>query len=217
MSGPTTSDPTPEPRERALTRTELDADPVRQFRRWLDDARTHAGVAYPEAAVLATVGPDGSPQGRIVLVKETADEGFVFYTNFRSEKGRALDRNPRAELVFYWQALWRQVRIRGEAERLPDEKADAYFAGRPRESQLGAWASQQSEPLEDRETLDARFREVEERYRGRPVPRPPHWGGYRVVPGRIELWQGRGGRLHDRFVYVRGDPAEEWRLTRLNP
>lgn len=206
-----------EPREVSLNRSDLDGDPIRQFRRWMDDARRNAGVAYPEAAVLATVGPEGSPQGRIVLVKEASENGFVFYTNFRSEKGRALRASPRAELVFYWQALWRQVRVRGRVERLSDEEADAYFAGRPRESQLGAWASEQSEPIESREVLDARYDEVAEHYQGGPVPRPPHWGGYRVVPERVELWQGRGGRLHDRFVYTGEEGGEAWRLTRLSP
>lgn len=211
-----TPEPSSEPRERALRRADLDADPVRQFRRWLDDAREHAGVAYPEAAVLATVGPEGSPQGRVVLLKESSEEGFTFYTNFQSEKGRALAANPAAEMVFYWQALWRQVRVRGAVERVSNADADEYFASRPRESQLGAWASDQSEPLESREALDARFREAEERYLGGPVPRPPHWGGYRVRARRIEFWQGRSGRLHDRFVYERSRGGG-WKLTRLNP
>lgn len=167
------------------------------------------------AAVLATAGRDGAPSARYVLVKEVGPDGFFVYTNYESRKARELDENPRAALCVHWPETGVQLRVEGPVTRAPDDRNDAYFATRPRESQLGAWASAQSEPIESREALLARFAAFEARFQGGPVPRPPGWGGYRVVPDRIELWQSADHRLHDRFLYVREGAG--WRVTRLAP
>lgn len=208
--------PERDPREQPLDREDLAPDPLEQFHRWLRKARARGGTEFPEAMSLATVGEDGMPQSRIVLLKAADERGFAFYTNLRSEKGRALDRHPFASLCFYWDALWRQVRVQGPARPIPDEEADAYFASRPRPSQIGAWASEQSRVLASRKVLDRRFREMEARFTGGEVPRPPQWGGYRVEPRRYEFWQGRTSRLHDRFRYRREDGGA-WVVERLNP
>ena len=164
---------------------------------------------------LSTVGADGQPSARMVLLKGVDQRGFVFYTNFESRKGRELLANPRAALCFHWQPLELQVRIEGSAERIPDEEADAYFATRPRVSQLGAWASHQSATLSSDEELDARVREIEERFAGHEVPRPPHWSGFRVMPVSIEFWRHRAFRLHERRLFERVDG--EWRMRLLYP
>ncbi len=160
------------------------------------------------AMTLATVGPDGSPSARIVLLKGVDARGFVFFTNYQSRKGRELIARPRAALVVHWKQAQEQVRIEGDVEQVSGEDSDAYFRTRPRDSQIGAWASMQSEPLDTRATLEARFAEVAARYAGRDVPRPPHWGGFRVVPTLIELWYGRANRLHERHIYVRPAASE---------
>ena len=165
---------------------------------------------------LATSTNDGKPSGRIVLLKHVDDDGFVFYTNYRSAKARDLDNNPRAALVFYWSQFDRQVRVEGTVERTSAEESQAYFKTRPRESQIGAWASPQSDVIESREVLDARVAELEQLYSDRDVECPEHWGGYRVKPSRIEFWKGRLGRLHDRIVYERGSTGE-WIISRLAP
>lgn len=193
------------------------ADPLVEFDQWFDLAMKRAGYAMPEAACLSTVDDEGYPEGRIVLLKARDAEGFVFYTNLRSAKGRALAVRPRAALTFYWESLVRQVRVRGDVERVSDDVSDAYFGSRARESQIGAWASPQSTVLDSRDELLARVAEVRERYRGAAVPRPAHWGGLRILPREMEFWQGMPNRLHDRFVYRRGDPSEEWKLERLAP
>jgi pyridoxamine 5'-phosphate oxidase len=197
-----------------LKESDAEADPVEQFRRWFDEALA-ANLHEPNAMTLATATPDGRPSARVVLLKGFDERGFVFYTNYEGRKARELETNPYCALVFYWGELERQVRVEGRASRVPDEESDAYFEGRPRGSQLGAWASEQSRPVRDRRTLEARLRELEAGYEGREVPRPPFWGGYRVEPETMEFWQGRENRLHDRLRYRRSDGL--WRRERLQP
>ena len=198
-----------------LKESDTDPNPIEQFRRWFDEALA-SNPHEPNAMTLATATPEGRPSARIVLLKGFDERGFVFYTNYEGRKGEELEANPRCALLFYWGELERQVRIEGRVRRLPDEESDAYFAGRPRGSQLGAWASEQSRPVRDRSTLELRLRELEAEYEGREVPRPPFWGGYRVEPETIEFWQGRGNRLHDRIVYRRSEDGG-WRRERLQP
>lgn len=197
-----------------LTEQTADPDPFRFFAQWFAEARA-AGVREPNAMTLATAGADGQPAARIVLLKGLDARGFVFYTNYRSRKGDDLAANPRAALVFWWEVLERQVRIEGAVEKVAGKVSDAYFASRPRGSRLGAWASEQSRVVADRAELEARLDEAEEKYDDGHIPRPPHWGGYRVLPTRFEFWQGRPNRLHDRLAYV---PAEgAWAIRRLAP
>ncbi len=190
-------------------------DPVAEFQRWLEEARA-TGLRNPNAMTLATVDPDGRPSARTVLLKGLDAKGAVFFTNSRSRKGRALEATPVAALLFHWDALSRQVCIEGRVTTVAAEEADAYFASRPRGARIGAWASAQSEPIPSREALDARVASVEREYLGREVDRPPHWLGYRVSLDRIEFWQGRESRLHDRVVYT-PRPAGGWATQRLCP
>lgn len=190
-------------------------DPLRLFQRWLDEARA-AGIHLPEAMTLATSTGDGKPSARLVLLKGGDEGGFVFYTNYNSRKARELDANPQAALVFYWPQLERQVRVEGQVERTSTDESDSYFKTRPRESQIGALASPQSEVIASREGLQQRVDELEELYHGGEVERPGHWGGYRLLPERIEFWKGRPGRLHDRIVYQR-QPDGSWTISRLAP
>lgn len=189
---------------------------VARFREWLDLARETEGILEPTAMTLATATASGRPSARTVLLKQVDEDGFVFYTNSLSRKGRQLAANARAALTFLWAPLMRQIMIEGAVQPVSDVEADAYFASRPRLSQIGAWASQQSEPLEGREAFEARIAEVEARFADSPVTRPPHWTGYRVRPDMIEFWQGREGRLHDRERYYRGENGT-WEWTLLNP
>ena len=179
-------------------------DPVALFDQWFAEARA-AEVNDPEAMALATAGDDGRPSVRMVLLKGHGPDGFVFYTNEQSAKGGQLKANPRAALLFHWKALRRQVRIEGTVERVADADADIYFASRARDSQLGAWASDQSRPLDRRDTFERRFEEVSERFAGGDVPRPPHWRGYRVIPDRFEFWSDRPHRLHERRLFTVAD------------
>jgi pyridoxamine 5'-phosphate oxidase len=192
---------------------DLAADPLEQFRRWFDEAA--AALDMPEAMALATAAPDGSPSVRMVLLKRFDEAGLVFYSHYISRKGRELEANPRAALLFHWSPLGRQVRVEGRVGRLSAEESDVYFGTRPREAQLGAVASRQSEPLDSRAVLYERLTELEASLAGSPVPRPPTWGGYRLVPDAWEFWQHRDSRLHDRFRYEREQGG--WRVGRLFP
>lgn len=194
---------------------DVDADPIVQFTRWFADVES-LGYFEPHAMVVATVDAAGWPAARTVLLKGVDHRGFVFYTNYRSAKGRAIDATGRAALTFNWSEVRRQVRVAGAASRVSAEESDAYFRTRPRGSQLGAWASDQSEVVASRAALDDRYAALDELYRDDPIPRPPHWGGYRVAPDEVELWQGRENRLHDRLRYVRAD-GDAWTLHRIAP
>ena len=189
------------------------ADPITEFLNAVERAQAHQIDTAPVA--LATADAAGRPSVRVVLLRGVDPRGFVFFTNYNSRKGRELDATGRASLCFHWAALDEQIRIEGTVERLPDAESDAYFDSRPRGSQLGAWASDQSAILASRETLEEAYRAIERRFDGGPVPRPPFWGGYRLVPARIEFWYGRPDRLHDRILYTR--EAGGWKIERLYP
>jgi pyridoxamine 5'-phosphate oxidase len=192
----------------------IDRDPIRQFQIWFNDAIA-ARLPLPEAMTLATATPDGKPSARMVLLKQVDNDGFVFYTNYRSAKAAQLDANPYAALVFYWAQLDRQVRVEGSVSKTSPEESRDYFRTRPRESQIGAWASEQSEVIAGRDVLEQRARELETLYCYREIDCPEHWGGYRVKPDRIEFWKSRVGRLHDRILYERD--GHNWTIRRLAP
>lgn len=192
----------------------IDRDPVKQFQIWLNDA-IEAKLPLPEAMTLATATPDGKPSARMVLLKQVDDDGFVFFTNYKSAKAEQLDSNPYAALVFYWARLDRQVRVEGRVVRTSAQESRDYFKSRPRESQIGAWASPQSEVISGREMLEQRARELETSYGDRDIDCPEHWGGYRLTPERIEFWKSRIGRLHDRILYERDSTG--WVISRLAP
>lgn len=198
----------------SLTEADVDPDPIRQFSVWFRQA-LDAGIPEANAMSVATVGADGRPSSRILLIKDVDNEGFTWFTNYASRKGRELAIQPHAALLFHWVELERQVRIEGRVEKLPDAQSDAYFQSRPLKSRIGALASAQSEPVASREVLEQRFAEVEAAHGEQPA-RPPHWGGYRLVPDRVEFWQGRPSRLHDRILYTRGADGA-WRRERLQP
>jgi len=221
-----------------LRRIDLEPDPLAQFRKWFDQmsgaraggrvrrffVRLYKSVLMLggaeqidlNAMTLATVDSEGRPSARVVLLKGVDERGFIFYTNYQSRKGRELSANPHAALVFYWPDLERQVCIAGEVRPLAPTESDAYFGGRPRGSRIAAWASNQSEVVADRAELDKRWEEFEARYQGQEVPRPPHWGGYILKPSRVEFWQGRPNRLHDRLRYTR-KADQGWTIERLAP
>lgn len=199
-----------------LSEADLDADPLVMLRRWLHDAIV-AGLADPTAMVLSTVSPAGTPSSRTVLCKGVEEGGVTFYTNYASAKARDLAGTAACALLFPWHPMQRQVRVEGTAHRVPDPVSDAYFAGRPRPSQLAAWASEQSAPVASREALEEAYDAVARRFDGVTVPRPDFWGGYRVMPSTVELWQGRPGRLHDRLRYRRTGGEGEWLVERLAP
>ena len=197
-----------------LSEAGVDPDPAIQFRAWLDEEIT-AGLRPPVPMLLGTATRGGQPSARTVLLNRFDARGFAFYTNYESRKGRALAENPQGVLLFVWAGHARQVCVEGPVEKLSAAESDEYFRGRPRDSQLSAWASRQSAVIGGREILDERVRELEERFRDRPVPRPPYWGGYRLIPETFEFWQGRTNRLHDRLRYrvLEG----RWRIERLSP
>lgn len=197
-----------------LDREHLNGDPVVQFQAWFEDAR-NAGILEPNAMSLATAGSDQMPDLRTVLLKYFDSHGFVFYTNYGSRKARELDENPRAALLFPWIGLNRQVRIQGKVEKVSKAESLRYFASRPRGSQLGAWVSEQSKAITSRGLLEQKVAEMKRKFSSGEIPLPSFWGGYRVVPERIEFWQGRPSRLHDRFEYVR--EADGWTIQRLQP
>lgn len=199
-----------------LRRGRLPADPVEQFARWFAEAEADPRIVFAEAACLSTLGPGGTPEGRMVLLKRFDARGFVFYTNLGSAKSRSLAERPRAGLTFYWQPPARQVCLRGPVEPVSGAEADAYFATRPRRSRIGAWASEQSRELESRALLEERAKALEERFAGGCVPRPPFWSGFRIVAEAIEFWQEGEARLHDRFLYERGAEGR-WERRRLYP
>ncbi len=201
-------------RQRDLTETDVDADPFRQFSLWMNQA-IEAQMPEPNAMTLATATPDGTPSARIVLLKGVDTAGFVFYTNYESDKGQQIALNPRVALVFLWVDLERQVRVEGTASLMNAAESDAYFQTRPLGSQLGAWASHQSRVIPSRALLEQRLQELQTQFAEQTVPRPPNWGGYRVTPRSIEFWQGRRNRLHDRIRYTLQE--DSWHIERLSP
>lgn len=197
-----------------LVESEVCKDPIDQFSEWFEQALS-VDVLDANAMILSTATQEGKPSSRIVLLKGVYEQGFHFYTNYQSRKGRELAENPNAALCFYWSQLERQVRIEGSVEKLSPVESDEYFQQRPRESQLGAWASKQSSKIESRGVLEERFREVQKRFEGEKIPTPEFWGGYLLRPNRVEFWQGRKGRLHDRICYKKIDG--NWDIFRLSP
>ena len=191
------------------------ADPLDQLHAWLDNAYAVPEIAEPNAMCIATVDRDGRVSSRMVLLRGLDSRGLTFYTSYFSRKAQAIEDHARVAITFYWAALHRQVRVEGTAAQLPEEESDAYFASRPRGHQLGAWASEQSAPIEDRATLVERLEHFEERFEGEEVPRPHSWGGYLVTPDYVEFWQGQPNRLHDRLAYARA--GRDWRIERLQP
>jgi pyridoxamine 5'-phosphate oxidase len=201
-------------RDAELRRTDVASDPLEQFRRWFVEAGDV--LEMPQAMALATATPAGAPSVRMVLLKGFDERGLVFYSHYISRKGRELESNPQAALLFHWSALGRQVRVEGTVKRVPEAESDAYFATRPRGAQLGALASRQSEPLAARSELEERVGELERELGEAPVPRPPTWGGFLLAPAAWEFWQHRDNRLHDRFRYE-PEPSGGWRISRLSP
>ena len=199
-----------------LDRGDLDTDPIVQWHAWYDQAAS-AGVAEPNAMSVATVDQHSAPDSRVVLARAVDARGFVFYTNYDSAKSQQLLMKPVASAVFAWLDLHRQVRVRGTVQRISDNESDEYFASRPRESQIGAWASPQSQPIADRTVIEARVAEFRAKFENQDVPRPANWGGWCLAPNSIEFWQGRPSRLHDRFVYDFDATTKKWKIQRLAP
>lgn len=202
-------------RGKPLKKNEVNKDPISQFSTWFDEA-VDAVKDDPNAMLLSTVNREGRPSSRTVLLKGFDEKGFIFYTNYNSRKAEHIEENSAVSLTFYWPGLMRQIHIEGKAEKVSAEKSDAYFNTRPSSSRLSAWASHQSEKVADREQLEKQLKETERKFAGKEIPRPPHWGGYCVKPDRIEFWQGRLNRLHDRICY-RLQENGEWDIERLSP
>ncbi|MEO1373158.1 MAG: pyridoxamine 5'-phosphate oxidase [Cyanobacteria bacterium J06635_10] len=198
-----------------LSETKVNSNPFLQFKKWFDQTLS-ADILEPNAMTLATTTTEGKPSARMVLLKDFDERGFVFYTNYNSQKAQELAENPQAALVFWWAELQRQVRIYGRVEKILDRESDKYFYSRPLNSRLGAWASNQSEVIESRKVLEERLQELKQKYHNKDIPRPPHWGGIRVIPTEIEFWQGRSSRLHDRLLYTK-DVDDSWKIERLSP
>lgn len=201
----------------SLIRENLDENPIQQFRTWFYDVEKSGGLDEANAMTVSTIGEDGFPKSRIVLLKSYDEKGFVFYTNYESEKGKALLKNPHTCLSFFWPNTERQVIIKGKAEKVPEQVSDNYFASRPKGSQLGALVSNQSSVIENRNVLEDELKALEKKYVGKEVPRPKNWGGFLVRPESIEFWQGRPNRLHDRFVFTKSDTGLDWNIERLAP
>ena len=198
-----------------LSETDVHPNPFEQFKIWFDQA-LFAQLPEPNAMTIATATTNGKPSARMVLLKDYDERGFVFYTNYESNKGQQLVENPWGAIAFWWAELERQVRIEGRVEKVSPAESEAYFHSRPKASQLGAWASNQSQVIDSREVLERRLQQLKEEYENKEVPRPPNWGGFRVIPTEIEFWQGRPSRLHDRLLYQRSDDGS-WRIQRLSP
>ena len=197
-----------------LSVAETADNPTEQFRKWFEEARK-GQATEPSAMVLSTASPEGRPSARVVLLKDITETGFVFFTNYKSRKGKEIEANPYASLTFFWPELERQVRIEGKLQKVDQQISDSYFSSRPRNSQIGAWASPQSEQIPNRGILETRERDYIERFDGKDIPRPEHWGGYELIPDQLEFWQGRKSRLHDRILYVK-EPGG-WTRKRLAP
>lgn len=202
-------------RLQSLSEQDVDANPIKQFEKWFQQALA-SGIEEPNAMTFATSTTDGKPSARTVLLKGIKENGFVFFTNYESKKGKQINDNPFACLVFFWKELERQVRIEGEIKKITDEESDEYFASRPLESRIGAWSSPQSKVIESREVLEKNVAYFTNKYQSQNIPRPPHWGGYILVPSLIEFWQGGPGRLHDRLQYSI-DKINSWIIQRLAP
>ena len=200
----------------SLHESDVDKNPVIQFQQWFEQA-LQANVHEMNAMILGTIDENNKPHSRVVLLKGIEENSFIFFTNYHSHKAKNIDRNPNISSLFFWHELQRQVRIEGVATKISEQASEIYFASRPRESQIGAWASHQSEKLDNRETLEQRMKELEKQYENKIVPKPPHWGGFAVTPSCIEFWQGRANRLHDRILYNKINEIGLWNICRLNP
>lgn len=198
-----------------LSEIKVNSNPFLQFKKWFDQTLS-ADILEPNAMTLATTTTEGKPSARMVLLKNFDERGFVFYTNYNSQKAQELAENPQAALVFWWAELQRQVRIYGRVEKILERESDQYFYSRPFNSRLGAWASNQSEVIESRKVIEERLQELKHKYQNQDIPRPPHWGGIRVIPTEIEFWQGRSSRLHDRLLYTK-NVDDSWKIERLSP
>ena len=198
-----------------LSEIKVNSNPFLQFKKWFDQTLS-ADILEPNAMTLATTTTECKPSARMVLIKNFDERGFVFYTNYNSQKAQELAENPQAALVFWWAELQRQVRIYGRVEKILERESDQYFYSRPFNSRLGAWASNQSEVIESRKVIEERLQELKHKYQNQDIPRPPHWGGIRVIPTEIEFWQGRSSRLHDRLLYTK-NVDDSWKIERLSP